>query len=61
MSLHSEEPGPPKQTRQVFAVTSKGGQIMRVGKTEQDHMPVAERPRVIAWKARLQKAKAKHG
>lgn len=58
MSLHPEQPGPPKQTRQVFAVTSKGGQIMRQDKTRQDFMPVAERPRVIEWKARLQKAKA---
>lgn len=52
MSLHSEDPGPPKATRQVFSVTSKGGQIMRVGKTEQDRMPVKERPRVQAWEAR---------
>lgn len=58
MSLHSEDPGPPKQTRQVFAVTSRGGQVMRQNKTEQDYMPVAERPRVQEWKARLQKAKA---
>lgn len=56
MSFHLEGPGSPRQTRQVFAVVSRGGQAMRVGKTEQDRMPVAERPRVIAWKARLEKA-----
>lgn len=54
MSLHPEDPGPPKATRQVFRVTSRGGQVMRVGKTEQDAMPVSERPRVLAWKKRLQ-------
>ena len=52
MSLHSEDPGPPKATRQVFAVTSKGGQIMRPGKTAEDFMPVDERPRVIEWNKR---------